>query len=896
MPTHATLIRMNKVARLALLNAFSLWALFGASSAVDFARFIQGPPAQIGFALGADKDGYLYAVGVTDEPANFAVTPGALNAQVSVKRAMVFLQKFSPDGSQVLVSALLGETFQGNQVAAKVNASGNVYVAFTLSGNVAGSPQWQGDPTGGIAVLKVPPGGDKLEYASRVDPYSDSIELALELDSDGSTYVASGDAEQVRVWKLDPDGNLANYSHTFADMTVGGDVAYDGLCVRLAVLPDHSMFVLASPSSIYRLDSTGGSVLAHADLGERNVGLCSLTTDSGGNAYVGGSATQSYSIPSNQIGFNDPSKARLPALIVKLDSSASVVYSDVFDVANIGALTADATGKVWAGGTSTNGFAIFQLDSAGAQFLHYFSLTAPFPVNQLNNIALDFQGRPLAAGSTPALGFPAFNRWQFSAGENDPNLNAFFMRVNASPPQTALQLGVTISPTPAVDYQILTYNVQITNSGTVPANDVLLQMPDYLRDDLGVLSCHASGQGICGYSTWIASFPQIESGASATVVLRFSSGPSTSGPGTPLGVRSSTDNPNQLNAHREPNVTILPSAFTISTDFGFPLGSQLPPIEVYVAGVGPVEIGCLPGTGTCLNALPISAGSSGRVYVPTPILDGSTYYEFAMWSDGSTDNPRTFPAGTASAKIVMRKMTEPWVDPDAGIVQSASYGVGAVSPGEILTLEGANLGPSTLQTAQLDSQGRIATEVGGFQVLFDNVPAPIVYTSATQSAVIVPYSVAGKQTVQMAMQYQQQSSNPIAVDVTAAAPGLFTANSAGTGIVAAYNSNNSLNTRGSPVSRGDVVVFFATGEGLTNPTPPDGQIAGSTPPAPTLPVTVSIGGQPAEVIYSGGVPGFTAGLMQLNVRVPQSVEPGLLPVIVNVGSFPSQLGVTLAVQ
>jgi uncharacterized protein (TIGR03437 family) len=245
----------------------------------------------------------------------------------------------------------------------------------------------------------------------------------------------------------------------------------------------------------------------------------------------------------------------------------------------------------------------------------------------------------------------------------------------------------------------------------------------------------------------------------------------------------------------------------------------------------------------------------------------------------------------------MRAITRPWVNPDGPLVQAASYrGGGAIAPGEVVTLAGVNLGPSKLVTAQLDDQGQVATNLAGFQVTFDGTPAPAVYTSATQAAVIVPYEVAGKQSVSMVIQYQQAASNAVTIPVTDTAPGLFSANSSGSGELAAFNSNATLNSRSNPAARGEIVTIFATGEGLTNPVPADGQIAGSTPPKPQMPVSVSVGGLPAEVLYQGGVPGVTAGVMQINLRVPMGAQPGLLPVRVVVGSAASQRGGTLAIQ
>ncbi|MGH9675252.1 MAG: hypothetical protein ACRD44_18935 [Bryobacteraceae bacterium] len=58
-----------------------------------------------------------------------------------------------------------------------------------------------------------------------------------------------------------------------------------------------------------------------------------------------------------------------------------------------------------------------------------------------------------------------------------------------------------------------------------------------------------------------------------------------------------------------------------------------------------------------------------------------------------------------------------------------------------------------------------------------------------------------------------------------------------------------------------------------------------------------IGGQPAEILYAGGAPGFLAGLMQFNVRVAEGVTPGdAVPLLIRVGGGASAEGVTLAVR
>ena len=90
------------------------------------------------------------------------------------------------------------------------------------------------------------------------------------------------------------------------------------------------------------------------------------------------------------------------------------------------------------------------------------------------------------------------------------------------------------------------------------------------------------------------------------------------------------------------------------------------------------------------------------------------------------------------------------------------------------------------------------TYAGETAVYFDGIPAPLIYVSAGQSTIIVPYAVAGKSSTQMVVQYQGRKSAPIAVPVVAAAPGLFAANAQGFGNGAILNQDNSYNGSGNP--------------------------------------------------------------------------------------------------
>jgi uncharacterized protein (TIGR03437 family) len=148
------------------------------------------------------------------------------------------------------------------------------------------------------------------------------------------------------------------------------------------------------------------------------------------------------------------------------------------------------------------------------------------------------------------------------------------------------------------------------------------------------------------------------------------------------------------------------------------------------------------------------------------------------------------------------------------------------------------------------------------------------------------------------VQYQGQSSNSISATVQTAVPGVFSVDFTGHGPGAILNSDYTTNSSTKPAPMGSVVMIYATGGGVTSPASTDGGLAPSAEPFAriVLPVTVTIGGTDAQVLYSGGAPGLVNGLIQINAVVPSRLTPGLVPVLVQIGGFQSQSGLTMAVQ
>jgi uncharacterized protein (TIGR03437 family) len=99
-----------------------------------------------------------------------------------------------------------------------------------------------------------------------------------------------------------------------------------------------------------------------------------------------------------------------------------------------------------------------------------------------------------------------------------------------------------------------------------------------------------------------------------------------------------------------------------------------------------------------------------------------------------------------------------------------------------------------------------------------------------------------------------------------------------------------------PMSAGDAIVIYCAGLGPVTPAIAAGSAAPSSPSATTTnPATVTIGGQSAQVFFSGLVGGF-AGLYQVNAYVPKGITPNdAVPLVISVAGFQSA-PVTVAVK
>ena len=265
-------------------------------------------------------------------------------------------------------------------------------------------------------------------------------------------------------------------------------------------------------------------------------------------------------------------------------------------------------------------------------------------------------------------------------------------------------------------------------------------------------------------------------------------------------------------------------------------------------------------------------------------------------------------AGSAAGSSIVTVSLAVTAPPPAisSVVNAASFLGGPLSPGEMVSIFGSNLGPAAPAGLTLDAGGKVSTILGGSQVLFNGIPAPLTYVSLSQINCVVPYEfaqAAGNPNVQV--KSGAQTSLLFFVRQSSAAPAIFTASN-GVGQGAILNADNSYNGAGPgalPAPKGSTVQIYLTGGGAANPPQATGSVtcssgcaAVSAIPRPALPIAVLVNNQPATFTFAGEAPGFVSGVLQVDVTIPPGVPSGAIPIMVLIGGVSSQAGVTVLVQ
>jgi len=208
------------------------------------------------------------------------------------------------------------------------------------------------------------------------------------------------------------------------------------------------------------------------------------------------------------------------------------------------------------------------------------------------------------------------------------------------------------------------------------------------------------------------------------------------------------------------------------------------------------------------------------------------------------------------------------------VLNAASY-LGGVAPGALAVLYGTNLADGTYQDV-VDSNGNFVKSLHGVAVTVNGVAAPLVYVSSTQINFAVPWETAPGPAVPVQVTRDTVASAIENITVAnSASPSMFYADFTN-GI--AWMTSPQCATLQCTAQANGVYQLWANGLGPKNAAEQDGvPVAYSGGPLTPLQVVggnaacqLTIGGQPATVLYCGAAPGEI--IDQLNFTYPPGVS------------------------
>src|SRR5580658_1761258 len=356
---------------------------------------------------------------------------------------------------------------------------------------------------------------------------------------------------------------------------------------------------------------------------------------------------------------------------------------------------------------------------------------------------------------------------------------------------------------------------------------------------------------------------------------------------------ASLEVPVNLTVLQQPALVASPSALSFSAAGA---GSQLQCQNVALTSATPVGFTVAVGAGASWVTVNPGSGTTPATLVVCPSTANLPATTYSTSITASATGVGAVGPASIAVKLTVGIHAVPVIA--SGLINAASGAVGTVAPGMAVSIFGTNLGPpSGVSFAAPPTGGAIATTLGGTQVLFDGVPVPMLYTESNQVNALVPFELNGKTSTVLEVVYGNETSVPVTLEVVPALPGLFTMDGSGKGQGSILNQDYSINSASNPAAPGSVIQIFGTGGGATVPPSVDGALNPIPPPfgALALPVTVTIGGQPAQLYYAGPAPGLLGGIMQIDAFVPSGLASGAQSVVVQVGNIASQALVTVAV-
>jgi len=628
---------------------------------------------------------------------------------------------------------------------------------------------------------------------------------------------------------------------------------------------------------------------------EKNLSADLVAADSHGNAYVAAAGVVTKLSPSGSVIYSNTVPITGTWSAIAVDSSGDVVIVGTTGDDTLPTSTAVFQPKRNASGTCITGDKnavvfpcpdafVAKLDPSGN--LLWASYLGGSVQEQANSVAVDSSGNILVAGLTQSFDFPNVNAFQSRFGGYADGFVTKFTPDGSKIVYSSFMgnAGYDIAHAIAVDGS---GNAYIAGEGSGVPNTMESFAATCVDTTTHAFLLKLSSTGSVVYGSCLGS-----AFSAATAVAVDSTGAAYIG-----GVTNTTTFPLTSGAFDGRTSAPYSDFITKVSPDGSMLvysaqldGASFGIYSVSVDASGAVYAAGSTGSSTMATtgpALQPCSGPTNLVYnfllKLNPAGTSLTYFSF---EDALQHSITVAPAPDGSlieGAGVVRKFTS--LDQSAGpylagacVLNGASFlshlqnGQPGISPGELVTLKGVSLGPTTAANFS-SSSSTVGTSLGGTTVLFDGMAAPIVYAQNQQVNVIAPYELSGKTKTVIQVQYQGKTSQSVTIPVSPVSPAVFT--NAQTLVPKIMNQDFTQNSASNPAARGSTIVLFITGGGQTVPASLDGQITvgmGALGVGVTGLLTNSSTGSPLQlslpVIYAGPVTGMISAVQQISVQIP----------------------------
>lgn len=889
-----------------------------------FSTYLGGLRADLGNAIALDQSNNIYITGST--ASNNFPTQSPLQPTYGGADLDAFVAKINSSGSALVYSTFLGGSLNevGNAIA--VDSLGNAYVAgVTSSVNFPLKNAIQTDNRGGneAFITKLNQQGSAFVYSTYLGGSGSDQGAGIAVDSSGTAYVtgstaspnfniqfpllAYGGGTDVFVAKLISEASLS-LTPSNLELSAGSSTT---MTVTLST-PQNQAVTVSLLSSNTNLVAVPASVTVPAN--------AASTTFTANGVAVGGPVTITATLPQAQGG------ATATATVNVITSNRFINAENVQTVS--GSLAVVPFNLVSQGDENRLAFSVtidptvlispqFTLGadagSAGATLnttpatQGRYGITINLPANQkftmgtrqilvMSALVVGTSGSTVVFGDSPIA--------RRVADINNNTLSANYTNGSVSV-SNSYEGDVTPRPNGSNTVTIADW----VQTGRFAAGfDTAANGSEFQRADTSPRS--TLGNGAITISDWVQT-GRYAAGLDPLVPAGGPTAPALASP--PAATFAEPGEVSQARVIRVSNITtqrgqqfttfVEIDAQGTENGFGFSLSFDTANLTYVNSALGADVTGAMLN----VNTSQVATGKLGFALVlPTgqPLAAGNgkklVSLTFSVPANGTTnstpivfsDQPIAREVVNANADVLPVTWTAGTVTVARSVasVSAASFAGGELAAEEIVAAFGTNLATGTqiattipLPTDLLGTTVRVRDNNGV------NRLAPLFFVAPAQVNYLIPAGTAnGAATITITA--GDGSISVGTVNIVTVTPGLFTANSSGTGIAAA----TLFRLKGDGSTSYEPVVRFDSGLGKLVPVPIDlgpesDQVIvllfGTAFRNNTgLPLTATIGGTNAEVLYAGPQGDFV-GLDQANVRIPRSlIGRGDVNVVLTVGT------------